>query len=258
MISNGSMPASRSGTCETSRSSPTPPFDGHLAGAGRKSRGAEVLQRHHAGLLDQLEAALDQLALLQRVADLHARPLVVVALVQLGRREHAGAADAVAARAGAEQHDHVAGPGAAERTIRSDGHQADAHRVDEAVLLVRRLEVDLAADGGDADRVAVGGDAGDHALEQVARARAVGLAEAQRVEHRDRPRAEREHVAQDPADAGGGALERLDGRGVVVALDLERDSEAVARVDDARVLAGPVSTRSPSVGSLRSSLRECL
>ena len=54
-------------------------------------------------------------------------------------------------------------------------------------------------------------DAGDHALEQVARALGVELAEAQRVEHRDRARADREDVAQDAADAGGRALEGLDG-----------------------------------------------
>ena len=116
--------------------------------------------------------------------------------------------------------------------------QAEAHRVDQAVLLVGRLEVDLAADGGHADRVAVVADAGDGVLEQVARALGVGgLAEAQRVEHRDRPRADREHVAQDPADPGGRALEGLDRARVVVRLDLEGDAEPAADVDHAGVLA---------------------
>ena len=50
-------------------------------------------------------------------------------------------------------------------------------------------------------------------------------------------RAEREDVAQDSADTGGRSLERLDRRGVVVALDLERDREPVADVDHAGVLA---------------------
>ncbi len=63
-------------------------------------------------------------------------------------------------------------------------------------------------------------------------------AEAQAVEQRDRPGAHRRDVAQDAADAGGGALERLDRRRVVVALDLERDREAVAEVEHAGVLAG--------------------
>ena len=65
----------------------------------------------------------------------------------------------------------------------------------------------------------------------------VGRAEPETVEERDRPCAHREDVAQDPPDARRGALERLDGRGVVVRLDLERDGDAVAEVEDARVLA---------------------
>src|SRR5919201_340324 len=56
----------------------------------------------------------------------------------------------------------------------------------------------------------------------------------------DRPCTHRDDVAQDPADARRGALERLDCARVVVALDLERDHEPLAEVDDARVLAGPL------------------
>jgi hypothetical protein len=99
---------------------------------------------------------------------------------------------------------------------------------------------------------------GDRAVEQVARPRARRLAEAQRVEHGDRPRADGEDVAQDAADAGGRALERLDRARVVVRLDLERDGQAVAHVDRARVLPGPMTTRGPSVGSVRRSFLECL
>ncbi len=129
-------------------------------------------------------------------------------------------------------------------------------------MLVGRLEVHLAADGGHADRVAVVADPCDGAVEQVARTSAGGawrarraglagdgrpalagagvarLAETQRVEHGDRAGADGEDVAQDAADAGGGALERLDGAGVVVGLDLERAHEAAADVDGAGVLAG--------------------
>ena len=116
--------------------------------------------------------------------------------------------------------------------------EPDAHRVDQAVLLVGALEVDLAADGRHADRVAVVADARDRVVEQVARALARGIAEAQRVEHGDRPRADREDVAEDPADAGRRALEGLDRARVVVGLDLEGDREAAADVDGAGVLAG--------------------
>ena len=80
-------------------------------------------------------------------------------------------------------------------------------------------------------------DAGDDVVEQVARALGVELAEAERVEHADRPGAEREDVAEDPADPGRRPLERLDRARVVVGLDLERDRVAVADVDRAGVLA---------------------
>ena len=78
-------------------------------------------------------------------------------------------------------------------------------------------------------------DAGDGAAEVP-----VGRAEAQPVEQRDRPRAHRDDVAEDPADAGRGALERLDRGRMVVRLDLERDRDPVAEVDHAGVLAGPL------------------
>ena len=76
-------------------------------------------------------------------------------------------------------------------------------------------------------------DAGDRAPEVP-----VGRAEAQPVEQRDRPGAHRDDVAEDPADAGRRALERLDRGRVVVRLDLERDRDPVAEVDHAGVLAG--------------------
>ncbi len=68
----------------------------------------------------------------------------------------------------------------------------------------------------------------------------VGRAEAQAVEQRHGPGAHGRDVAQDAADPGRGALERLDRGGVVVALDLERDGEPVAEVEHARVLARPL------------------
>ena len=101
-------------------------------------------------------------------------------------------------------------------------------------------------------------DSGDHAIEQVAGALGLQLAEPQRVEHRDRPGPEREHVAEDAADPGGGSLERLHRARVVVGLDLEGDRVPRSDVDRAGVLPGPIRTRGPSVGSRRSSLRECL
>ena len=77
-------------------------------GAG-DARRAEVLDADDEPLGDQLEGRLDQQLLRERVADLDARPLGGVAVAEGGRGEHRGAADAVAARRGAVEHDEVAG-----------------------------------------------------------------------------------------------------------------------------------------------------
>src|SRR3989442_15924029 len=83
-------------------------------------------------------------------------------------------------------------------------------------------------------------DARHDALDEAARLRVVELAEPERVEEGDGPRAHREDVSQNATDAGGRALERLDERGVIVALDLEHHGPAVTDVDRTRVLTGPL------------------
>ena len=85
-----------------------------------------------------------------------------------------------------------------------------------------------------------------------------GIAEAQRVQDRDRPGAHREDVAQDPADAGGRALVRLDEGRVIVRLHLERDRETAADVHDARVFAGALEDPRPDVGKVFRCTREDL
>ena len=89
-------------------------------------------------------------------------------------------------------------------------HHADAERVDQRVAGVRRVEDHLAADVREAEAVAVAADARDDPGQHPVRVRRVERAEAQRVHHRDRPRAHREDVADDAADAGRRALVRLD------------------------------------------------
>ena len=131
------------------------------------------------------------------------------------------------------------GPGAAASVRQPLLEQADGHHVDERVALVARVEDELAADRRHADAVAVAADAAHDAVDEVPRPRVRRVAEPQRVEDRDRPGAHREDVAQDAADAGRGALVRLDRARVVVRLDLERDRQAVADRDDAGVLARP-------------------
>src|SRR5579871_1216759 len=66
------------------------------------------------------------------------------------------------------------------------------------------------------------------------------VAEAQRIHDRNRPRAHGENVAQDAADAGRSALERLQERRMVVRFNLERARPSIANIDDAGVLARPL------------------
>ena len=205
----------------------------HLGERRREPCGTAVLERLDEPPLDELDRDLDQLLARERVADLHRRPLLGRALAELLAREHARAADAVPAGGRAVEDEQV--PRRARLRARDPlgREQADAHRVDQAVVRVALVEERLAADGGDADAVAVVADPRHGAVERPAR-----LAEAQAVEQCDRPRAHRNDVAEDSADAGRGALERFHRRRMVVALDLERDRLAVAEVEHPGVLAG--------------------
>ena len=128
-------------------------------------------------------------------------------------------------------------PAAALRISRSCAASPSAHRVDQAVGLVRAPRSrPRRRPSGRRSSCRSGRCRRPRGRAGSASARS-RLAEAQRVEHRDRPRAHREDVAQDAADAGGRALERLDRARVVVRLDLERDRQPAADVHRAGVLA---------------------
>ena len=121
----------RSTRCRAPRRPPREPLDlaafaepDDLAGAWRALLGAARTWRASAGSTSatttwwaptrsagpgKLQAAVHELALGEGVAHLHGQALVLV-LVQLGRRQHARAADAVAAGAVADQHQRVARP----------------------------------------------------------------------------------------------------------------------------------------------------
>ena len=111
MISNGSMPGSRSGTLADVDVEPDAALARHLRRRGGQPGRAEVLERDEQLAVEQLQAALEQLLLGERVADLDRRALGLVALAELGAGEHRRAADPVAAGQRAEQHEHVARPG---------------------------------------------------------------------------------------------------------------------------------------------------
>ena len=221
---------------------------GQLAGRAGQPRAAEVLDaRDHTGR-EQLEGALDQQLLHERVADLDAGPLRRACRLEGLGGEDADAADAVAAGLGAVQDHLVADPARLGEVEVLVAQHADAQRVDERVAEVRRVEDRLAADVGQAQAVAVATHAGHDPGQHPVGVRGVERAEAQRVHHRDRTRAHREDVAHDAADAGGRTLVRLDVRRVVVALDLEGDGVALADVDDAGVLADAGEHLAPTAG----------
>ena len=154
-----------------------------------------------ASLCHQLEAGLDQQLLGERIADLHGRALLLGVVAELGRG-HGRAVDAVAPGLGADIDHRIAR--ARRRPNRRCGRRRASpthHRIDQDVAVVGRVELALAADRRHADAIAVAADAGDDAGDEMPRLRMVRAAEAQRVEIRDRPRAHREDVAQDAADA---------------------------------------------------------
>ena len=133
--------------------------------------------------------------------------------------------------------------------ISSMRRDAETEHVDERIAGVALVEGDLAADGRDADAVAVAARCRRPRLrDRAARQAVVERAEAQRIQQRDRPRAHREDVADDPADAGGRALVRLDERRMVVRLDLEHRRQPVADVDGAGVLPRPLQHARPGRG----------
>jgi hypothetical protein len=116
------------------------------------------------------------------------------------------------------------------------GH-ADAAGVDERVGQVAGVVEHRAGHGGQADLVAVVGDAGHHAALDQARVqhtlgqligREVGGAEAEDVGDGDGVVGGAHHVADDAADTGVRAAEGLDGRRVVVRLGLDGDGDARA------------------------------
>ena len=209
-----------------------------LARGTGDARRSEVLDADDEAGVEDLEARLDQPLLLEGVTDLHARALVVVAVLgEPGRRQHARAADPVAAGGRAEEDGEVAEARRPGQHEALDGEHAEAEHVDEGVVLIGGIEDGLTTDGRHADRVAISGNTGHHAFGDPAAAGVVQRTKSQRIHEGDRPGSHREHIAEDPADAGGGALVGLDGGRVVVALDAEGGRDAVADVDDPGALA---------------------
>ena len=213
MTSKGSMAGSRRGTAATSTSMPMPArlavsLVAHVSPAPPRSwmpTTSPASSSARQASIRRFSSNGSPTCTLGRLAS-------SAPLAEAGAGQHAHPADAVAPGAGPEQHGEVAlAAGLAEHQP-VGGQHAEAQHVHERVAAVGLVEHHLAADGRDADGVAVTGDARHDTFGDPAAAGVVERTEPQRIHERDRTSAHREDVAQDAAGAGGGALIGLDGR----------------------------------------------
>ena len=221
----------------------------HLAGRAGQSRRAHVLNADNGSCLHGLKAGLHQQLLHEGIAHLHIRPLGLGSRMELFTG-HGRAMNAVSARLCANIDHRVAGAGrfAVKNFVIAD--QSQRKCVHQGIAAVAGLELGFSAEIGNAKAVAVTGDAADHSFNDgVVLVNAVAgpdpaasrdRPEAQRIHHRQRPRAHGKDVAQNAAHAGSRTLERLDVAGVIVALNLEGARPTIANVDNACVLTRPL------------------
>ena len=212
---------------------------GGFAGRAGEAGGAHVLDACDAAAGEEFEARFEEEFFAEGVADLHGGAVFFGFLGELARGE-GGAGEAVTAGFGSDIENgiaHALGGSAGDLLMLED---AEAEDIDEGISRVAVVEIDLAADGRDADAISVVGDAIHHACEEAAVGGGLlgvtpNVAEAEGIHREHRAGAHGENVADDSANAGGCALEGLDGAGVVVALHLECDGPSVADVDDAGI-----------------------
>ena len=155
-------------------------FVRHLHRGRGESRRAHILDGDDGVLLHQLEAGFEQQLLGEGIAHLHRRALLGRSLVELCRG-HGGAVNAVAPGLRADI-DH--GQAHALRRRLEDALGIDephGHGVDQDVVVVARVEIGLAADGGDAHAIAVVADARHDAGNEVPGLGVVWCAEAERI-----------------------------------------------------------------------------
>ena len=218
----------------------------------------EIFERRPSSLAlaQQREDAIaraHQHVLQERIGNLH-RALVRLGVggVERHRRER-GAAETARIGRFSDQHDRPspAAPFGAQR-VDDLGLFDDPERddVDRAIVVETLVEIDVAGDIRNADRVAVRADSVDHALRDVALMRVGSSTRPKRSGSatRDHFGAHAEHVAHDAADTGRRALERDDLRRMVVRF--VRDDDAVAfAVVHRRDGAMPASSPGPRTTS---------
>ena len=112
----------------------------------------------------------------------------------------------------------------------------DSHCIDQGVPFVAVFKVYLATDGRHSEAIAIVSytvhDFGDEMLDY----RALGIAKTERIQSSYRACSHRKDVAQDPANSRRCAMIWLDGRRMVMALNLEADRQIITDIDDSGVL----------------------
>ena len=183
---------------------------GEFAGCTRNTRGTEVLNPFDATSREQLEAAFDEDLLGERVPNLNSGPFGRTALSEGVGRKDGRAADTVATSAGTEENDDVSDALCVREVKVFVTQCADGKGVDERVRLINRVEPGFAADVGQSETVSVKRDAAHDTVHDAVRVGVVDRAESQSIHDRNGTRTHRNDVANDSADSGRGALERLD------------------------------------------------
>ena len=159
-ISSGDSVESRSGTLSSSTCMPPSPAEASSEVAQESPAPPRSWMPATSPCGEDLQGALDEQLLHERVADLHARPLGRAGRLEGLAGKNGDPADAVAAGAGAVQDHLVADSGGLGQVEILVAKDADAQRVDQRVAEVGLVEDRLAADVGQAEAVAVATDAG--------------------------------------------------------------------------------------------------
>lgn len=118
--------------------------------------------------------------------------------------------------------------------------KADGHGIDQNIAVVGRIKIHFAANGGDADAIAVSTNARHHTAQQVTRFFVIRCAKPQRIQQGHRARAHGEYIAQNTADTGCRPLIGFNERGMIVAFDLENCRKAIADIHRASIFARPL------------------
>src|SRR6266404_2936244 len=220
---------------------------GHFRRGARETRGAHVLNGDNRAGLHGFEASLEQELFHEGIANLDVGALLLRLFGEFRGSKEGGAVNSVTAGFCPDVNYGIAdafGFGQKNFFLLGD---AECEGVHQRILRITRLEANFAADGGNAETISVVGDAANHAIEDAAvlrgflRTRILArgdLAETQRVQHGDGPRAHGENVAKNTPDSRGCALKRFHVTRMIVRFDLERGDEAVSDVHDAGVFAG--------------------